>query len=111
MLTDKQNLIIERRIEDAKKKTWLAYVLLVLLGGLGSHRFYVNGPSAGAVGMLLLAVLTVGLAIIEADKASDMTLIALCVWQLVDLFLIPSMIRQRSAKMRKDLEFDAMMRA
>jgi len=111
MLTDKQHLMIERRVEDARKKTWLAYVLLILLGGLGSHRFYINGPSAGAFGMFLLAALTVGLAIIEADKASDMTLIALCIWQVVDLFWIPGMIRQRSAKLRKDLEFDAMMRA
>ncbi|OYR18245.1 NINE protein [Brucella thiophenivorans] len=110
MLTDKQNLMIERRIDDSQKKTWLAYVLLILLGGLGSHRFYVNGPSTGAFGMLFLAALTIALVIIEADNASDMTLIALCIWQVIDLFVIPGMIRQRSAKMRKDLEFDAIMR-
>ena len=111
MLTDKQNIMIDRRVADAKKTTWLAYILLISLGGLGAHRFYANGPSAGAFGMLFIALLTIGFIVIDAGRAADMTLIALCIWQLVDLFFIPGMIRKRSEKLRKDLEYDAIMRS
>ena len=61
------------------KSTLVAYLLLLFLGGLGIHRFYLGRPVSGIFYLLTLGFLGFG-----------------C---FIDLFLIPGMVRQENAKM------------
>ncbi|PTJ60864.1 NINE protein, partial [Mammaliicoccus sciuri] len=44
---------IESQVANKGKKTGIAYILLILLGGFGAHRFYLE-KTGSAVGLLLL---------------------------------------------------------
>ena len=61
------------------KSTLVAYLLLLFLGGLGIHRFYLGRPISGIFYLLTLGGFGIG-----------------C---LIDLFLVPGMVRQENAKM------------
>ena len=61
--------------EARKKSTGLAYVLWFFLGVFGGHRFY--------AGQILLPIL---------QFVSVLCIVGL-IWVLIDLFLIPSIIR------------------
>lgn len=73
---------------SAPRESWLAYLLLVFLGGLGVHRFYLGHNGVGAVLLILTLVgwatswLLVGFG----------PLAVVFVWLLVDLFAIPSYV-------------------
>ncbi len=54
-LTEKQLSILESEMQKRRKSVALAYVLLILLGGLGVHKFYLGKTSQG-VKYLVLAV-------------------------------------------------------
>lgn len=75
------------------KEVGIAYLFLLLLGGFAAHRFYL-GRTGSAVALLsiwwagwLLAALIVGIPLIIAGG----------IWLLVDLFLLPSMVRETNA--------------
>ena len=81
--------------EANKKSTGAAYLLWFFLGGFGAHRFYLNRiPSA--VGQLLLLLL--------GWIPLFMGWAALGVWLLIDLFLIPDIIKQDNLAMIQNLE-------
>lgn len=61
--------------EARKKSTGLAYVMWFFLGWFSAHRFY-----AGQVGLPILQIITIPIGVGV-------------VWILIDIFLIPSMIR------------------
>lgn len=76
------------------KEVGIAYLFFLLLGGLGAHRFYL-GRTGSAVALLclwtggwLLALLLIGIPMIIAGG----------IWLLVDLFLLPSMVREENAR-------------
>ena len=56
------------------KTTFTAYLLLIFLGGLGIHRFYLGKNGTGVLYLLTGGLLGIG-----------------CI---VDLFLIPSMVQE-----------------
>jgi TM2 domain-containing membrane protein YozV len=72
-------------VTGPKKSPRTAYVLLLLLGLIGAHRFYLGRTRTGVATLLLtLAGVTVfSLAVLVA-----------VVWLIVDAFLIPGWIRQ-----------------
>lgn len=72
--------------QSRKKSIAAAYVLWVVFGLLGAHRFYL-GRTGSAVVMLLLSLSMVGL-------------IVTVFWALVDLFLIPGMTDDRNDELR-----------
>lgn len=76
---------------DANRKSaGVAYLLCIFLGGLGAHQFYLGRTGSG-VGQLALWLL---------GWVSFFTLwIPLGVWVLVDLFLIPAIIREENMKL------------
>src|SRR5690606_10755064 len=78
--------------ESDKKSAGLAFVLWLLLGGVGGHRFYL-GRTGSAVAQLLLFLigwLTVWVVV------GFLLLIPLGIWLLVDLFLISGMVQQHN---------------
>ena len=66
------------------KSTGVAYLLWLFLGGIGAHRFYLGRTGSGFayVCLFVLTILTGGI-----------MGIALGAWVLLDLFLIPGMVR------------------
>jgi len=77
-------------VPQARKESSTAYVLAIFLGGFGAYLFYL-GRTGSAVTMLMLtligaftALFVVGFFIVGA----------VWIWLIVDLFLIPSYVRQ-----------------
>ena len=80
--------------EANKKSTGAAYLLWFFLGGFGAHRFYL-GQTGTAIAQLLLALLGwlplfIGWAVLG-------------IWLIVDLFLIPNIIRDENMKLVDNL--------
>lgn len=97
MLTGQDRILIEQRIANDKPSAGVAYVLCILFGPLGAHRFYL-GRKGSAIAMLLISLTVFGLA-------------ATYIWTIVDLFLIPGMIRENVEELRKKLTMDALTSA
>ncbi|MBN9176119.1 MAG: TM2 domain-containing protein [Microbacterium sp.] len=76
------------------KDTGIAYLLLILLGGFAAHRFYL-GYTASAITMLLLWWIGWALSVV---MVGFLMIGAVVVWWIVDLFLIPSMTRERNMR-------------
>ncbi|MYM54199.1 TM2 domain-containing protein [Thalassovita mangrovi] len=88
-LSTEQRIVIEQRLTSEKKSIGLAYMLWLLLGIFGGHRFYL-GRNGSAV--VMLAVSTLGwITLVLTDK--PFLLVPLGVWLIVDIFQIPPMIR------------------
>ena len=72
-----------------------AYLLWLVGGVVGAHRFYLGsrGPARAMAGVFLLGVVWllfgIGLFILAG----------LAVWMVVDLFLIPGLVRRANGKM------------
>lgn len=80
-LSDTQRMLIEQRIANEKPSAGAAYLLCIFAGVLGAHRFYL-GRKGSAIAMLILSITIIGLVITA-------------LWALIDLFLIPSMIKDK----------------
>ena len=84
-------------IYDANKKSvGASYVLCLLLGGLGAHRFYL-GHTGTAIVQLILGVL--GFVVF-------VTWPILWIWLLVDLFQDPGMERAKNMEDADKIAFD-----
>ncbi|WP_430783136.1 TM2 domain-containing protein [Actinoplanes sp. G11-F43] len=62
----------------APKQTGIAYLLWFFLGGLGIHQFYLGKTVRGVIYLFTLGILGIGL--------------------LIDLFTLPSQVREVNAK-------------
>ncbi|MCW1403542.1 TM2 domain-containing protein [Novosphingobium sp. MW5] len=85
-------------IYDANRKSnGVTYLLALLFGGWGVHRFYLrrNGTGALMLGLWILGWLTLFLAWIP-----------LGIWVFVDLFLIPGMVREFNMGLVDKFAFD-----
>lgn len=87
-------VIIVRR----EKSRGPAYLLLIFLGQLGIHRFYLGKVGSG-IAQLLLFVL--GLATM-LSRIGPILLVILWIWLLIDLFLTASMVRKVNAALYGD---------
>ncbi|MCK5118824.1 MAG: TM2 domain-containing protein [Candidatus Latescibacteria bacterium] len=87
-------VIIVRR----EKSKGPAYLLLIFLGQLGIHRFYLGKVGSG-IAQLLLFVL--GLATM-LSRIGPILLVILWIWLLIDLFLTASMVRKVNAALYGD---------
>jgi TM2 domain-containing membrane protein YozV len=97
MLTTQDKILIEQRITNEQPSTGVAYLLLIFLGLLGAHRFYLGRVGSG-VAMLLISLTFIGL-------------IVTGIWAIIDLFLIPSIIREKVEGMRQKLTTEALSNA
>lgn len=96
-LTTQQQMLIEQRITNDAKSPVVAYLLLIFLGGFGAHRFYL-GKTGTAITMLILCILgwltvVVGVGLV--------LLVAVGIWCIVDIFLIPGMVQEDKDAIRQ----------
>ena len=84
-----RELLIEQRVANDAKSPLVAYLLAIFLWGFGAHRMYLGRWVSG---FIMLAMW--GLGWLTAPILIGWPLIGLvCLWALVDLFLIPGMIQ------------------
>lgn len=76
-------------VTQGQKNMGIAYLLAVLVGCLGIHNFYLGRIGAG-VGQLVLWLLFLLTAVF---LVGSVFLIAVAIWVIVDLCLIPSYVR------------------
>ncbi|MCZ8182378.1 MAG: TM2 domain-containing protein [Beijerinckiaceae bacterium] len=77
------------------KKSVIAYGLLVLVGSLGMHRFYLSRPRSGFVMLGLTVAVVMFLPELVIYKRLSVPTIG---WCLVDAFLIPGMVRDCNSR-------------
>lgn len=94
-----QQLLIEQRVANESKSQLVAYLLAILLWGFGAHRMYLGRWASG----LAMLVLT-GIGMLTAPILIGWIPLAFVwIWAVVDLFLIPGMIRNDQAVIRQRL--------
>jgi hypothetical protein len=94
VLTTQDKILIEQRVANDGPSTAVAYILLLFLGLLGAHRFYLH-KTGTAVAMLLLTLTILGI-------------VVSFIWAFVDLFLIPGMAREERERLRERYMVEAM---
>ena len=91
-LTERELLILRQEVDSKKKSVAATWLLWLVLGEFGAHRFYL-----GRIGTGIAMLLTLG---------------GLFIWWLVDIFLIAGMLRANQLQVQKEvLEELAAMRA
>jgi TM2 domain-containing membrane protein YozV len=98
--------LVETRLANEKKSMVLAYILWFFFGTFGGHCFYLGKTGQG---IIRLAAFVVALAMmmsgsLAASHYATIIFVVLAIWVLVDLFLIPRMIRQDTEQRRERLE-------
>lgn len=89
-LTNEEILVVNSEIERQKKSTAVAFLLCLLLGTLGAHRYYL-GKTGSAIAMTLITVLTLGLGTLITG-----------IWAFIDLFLITGWLRDNQDRIEND---------
>jgi TM2 domain-containing membrane protein YozV len=75
-------MVIEQRVSKEAPSTLIAYLLLLFLGFISAHRFYLGKPGS-AICQIISYFFVVG-----------------WVWLFIDLFLVPGMIKTRTDSIR-----------
>ena len=97
-----RQLLVEQRVTNEAKSPLVAYLLLFLLWGSGVHRMYLGRWASGIIMLLLWAI-----GWITAWLLVGFIPIALVtIWLVLDIFLIPGMIRDDNAVNRQRLMAD-----
>lgn len=98
-----QQLVIEQRVANEAKSPLVAYLLAIFLWGFGAHRFYLGRYVSGFLMLVLwcFGLLTAPILIGWVPMAF------VAVWMVLDLFLIPGMIREDQAVIRQRLTSEA----
>lgn len=76
------------------KDTGVAYLLLILLGGFGAHLFYLNRIGSA----ITLIILWWGGWLTSFIYIGFVGIAAVIVWWIVDLFMIPSYVREANKR-------------
>ncbi|MBW7476526.1 NINE protein [Paenibacillus oenotherae] len=114
-LTLNELMIFNSEMKSAEKSAGIAY--LMLLGGhLGLHRFYLKrkGSAFGQLAVFAVAILTYIFFAVAAELESDaflavsmvlffLSALALFIWVIVDLFLLPGMIQEYNKVVERNI--------
>jgi len=92
-LTNEERMLLNSEMQRKGKSMVLAYILLIFLGSLGIHRFYLNQKGT-AITMLVLFL--VGWATSWIFFIGYLFLIPLWIWVFVDLFLVPGIVNKEN---------------
>ena len=92
------------RYQANKRSAGVAYVLWFIAGGLGAHRFYAGKPKTALLQVVMLIValfsfFNENLAVLGVILCS-----VLFLWEIIDLFLIPGMIRDSNNSLVTEME-------
>jgi len=87
------------RYDAGKRSTLIAYLLWVLLGWLGLHRFYAGRWISGLIMLLLTGIAFV----LKIVLVGYLIFVIPFLWWLLDLFLIPGMIRDYNERLIRRL--------
>lgn len=103
-LSVEEKILIEQRVANAKKSVGAGYLLLIFFGLLGAHRFYLDsiGPAVAMLLLFLFSLLTFWIFV------GFVTFFAVCIWWLVDLFLIPSLVARHENLVRSRITAQVM---
>jgi len=105
-LDTQEKALVESQVNNNMKSYIVAYVLLLFLGQVGAHRFYIKGVSIGAIGQLVLG----GLGWLTTwIFIGYIFLFLVGVWIIIDLFLIPRMIREHTETLKEDFAKEIVM--
>lgn len=98
-----RQLLIEQRVTNEAKSPFVAYLLAILLWGFGAHRLYLGRYLSGIIMLLMW-----GFGWLTAPILIGWLPIAIvAVWNFIDLFLIPGMVREDQAVIRQRLLADS----
>jgi TM2 domain-containing membrane protein YozV len=98
-LTQKQLQLLQSEFEVKKKSAAVAYLLLIFLGTLGIHRFYL-GRKNSAITQLVLTV--VGW-ITSFFFVGLIFLAAVWIWLVVDLFITAGIVREENERIESEI--------
>lgn len=98
MNTNKE-LLVQAIVANSKKSGGVAWLMFLLLGGVGAHRFYLGKTGTGAIQLILFifGVITFGIMFIP-----------LAIWLFVDLFLINAMVRDHTNLVQQAARYEVM---
>lgn len=89
-LTVQDRTLIEMRVSNDGPSQAVAYLMWFFLGLLSAHRFYLRRPGS-AILQILTFFIVIGF-----------------FWLLIDVFLIPGMVRERQDEIRRRLTMEAL---
>lgn len=89
-----QKTFSSKNLKGNKKSVLIAYVLTVLLGVVGVHRFYVDRSESGFWMMIVFS-----LGVLSPTLMGMLMVGVVSIWTLVDLFFIPRLVREYNASM------------
>ena len=88
---------------DARKKSvGIAYLLWFFFGPFGAHRFYA-GATGSAAALLIITVVSFFLMLVVVGA---FTIWISLIWVLVDLFLVPGMVRKHNVNLAMQLNIN-----
>lgn len=99
-LTIEEQTLIELKVTNSGKSAICAYALYFLTGFLGLHRFYL-GKKISAILMMAVSLIIFPVTLLFAPDLFPYLFVLQCLWFAIDFFLIPSMVRQYSDRLRK----------
>lgn len=98
-LSNEERMLVNSEVSRKGKNMLLAYILLIFLGSLGIHRFYLDKKGTAII-QLTLAIfgwatswLLIGF----------VPLFILGIWLFVDLFLVPGMVNSANRKVEEEV--------
>ncbi|MDR7036587.1 TM2 domain-containing membrane protein YozV [Methylobacterium sp. BE186] len=89
-LTTQDRILIETRVSNDGPSVGVAYILWFCLGAFSAHRFYL-GRTGTAILQILCNLVLIGF-----------------IWVLIDVFLIPGLVRARQDQIRDCLTQQAL---
>lgn len=82
---------VDTYIKNNQKSGWVAYLLLIFLGFFGAHRMYMGKMVTGIIQLILTLLFSWWtLSLIPG------------LWLIIDIFLIPIMLRQNKNKLHRE---------